>query len=209
MQTCPNRRSKLGYGHHWRSTRASSAWGATQPRTRMWLTEVWPSREPTLTETIAVSNSDVGYLSQSDVSCETIYLPPLSLPPETCLGLFLLFIPFRVFANSSSLFSLIKNAYNMGLTNNPNECIEEVDVIIAGGTSHLLYYLYMKTTELIKTNSRRYCGVCSRWKTGRSGSRTVHPRHRGRTGQFQRAQCGQPAPLLPASATHQQDSPVL
>lgn len=95
-------------------------------------------REPTLIETIVVSNSDVGYLSQSDVSCETVYLPPLSLPPETCLGLFLLFIPFRVFVNSFSLFSLIKNVHKMGLTNNPNECIEEVDVIIAGGTSHLL-----------------------------------------------------------------------
>lgn len=33
----------------------------------------------------------------------------------------------------------------MGLTNNPNECIEEVDVIIAGGMSHLLYSLDVKT----------------------------------------------------------------
>lgn len=56
----------------------------------------------------------------------------------------------------------------MGLTNKLNECIEEVDVIIAGGMSDLFCFLYLKGDVLTITNCRRNCRVCTGWETGRS-----------------------------------------
>lgn len=96
-------------------------------------------------ETNSSFNLDVGHRSKSDILCETINRPPprSDLPLNPYLELFLSFTISGSFTHFI-IIPLQKNRHKMGLTNNPNECIEEVDVIIAGGTSHLLYSLDVK-----------------------------------------------------------------
>lgn len=71
-----------------------------------------------------------------------IFTPALSSPQLISRAAFIV-CTFQGLCEFLYLFPLDKNGHNMGLTNNPNECIEEVDVIFAGGTSYLLWSLYM------------------------------------------------------------------
>lgn len=65
----------------------------------------------------------------------------------------------------------------MGLTSKLNECIEEVDVIIAGGTSDMPRPFHLEAAYLTMTISRRHCRVCGRWASGRGGPQTFNPCH--------------------------------